>query len=406
MENAKTKFKWFHQADNKDIRIYSNSAAVQNLTFMPQGWIKLFPEFAAAINGYLKIGKNSHDDACFVAGTKVATICGLKNIENVRIGEYVITPFGYRKVIDSGCTGMKQVITNIGLTGTENHKVFYKNRFDCLAGIDEKFVSLLSFKNLLIWEYKKLLCSMELSTNLWGRENIILANQKEIMAGNMQKDFMLQFGNFIINKKFRKAFVFTTKMAILLITTFAIWNVYQSGNTLANMRKRICKTLNMLQKTDKILTRQGLKLMNGTEAKRGSDGIENIRETNCELKRNLFVRIVAMALNLLCPIRCFVAKSAENNIDENMQESHIPQNVSIAEKNLRQLKLNQANPKRDFVQGLAQIGIVQRVYNITVEKDGCYYANGILVSNCDALTGTVEKRKKRAKQDVAGLFGF
>jgi predicted phage terminase large subunit-like protein len=63
MENMKTKFKWFHQTDNKDIRIYSNSAAVQNLTFMPQGWAKLFPEFATAINGYLKIGKNPHDDA-------------------------------------------------------------------------------------------------------------------------------------------------------------------------------------------------------------------------------------------------------------------------------------------------------------------------------------------------------
>jgi predicted phage terminase large subunit-like protein len=63
MENMKTKFKWFHQSENKDIRIYSNSAAVQNLTFMPQGWVRLFPEFATAINGYLKVGKNPHDDA-------------------------------------------------------------------------------------------------------------------------------------------------------------------------------------------------------------------------------------------------------------------------------------------------------------------------------------------------------
>ena len=63
MENMKTKFKWFHQSENKDIRIYSNSAAVQNLVFMPQGWKTLFPEFASAINGYMKVGKNKHDDA-------------------------------------------------------------------------------------------------------------------------------------------------------------------------------------------------------------------------------------------------------------------------------------------------------------------------------------------------------
>jgi len=61
--NIKTKFKWFTQTENKDVRIFSNSAAVQNLTYMPQGWRKMFVEFANAISGYMKIGKNAHDDA-------------------------------------------------------------------------------------------------------------------------------------------------------------------------------------------------------------------------------------------------------------------------------------------------------------------------------------------------------
>ena len=63
MGNAKTKFHWFTQTDNKDVRIFSNSAAVQNLTYMPEGWERLFPEFNKAITGYLKAGKNEHDDA-------------------------------------------------------------------------------------------------------------------------------------------------------------------------------------------------------------------------------------------------------------------------------------------------------------------------------------------------------
>ena len=63
MDNNKTKFTWFAQTDNKDVRIFSNSATVQNLTIMPQGWKRLFPEFANAICGYLKAGKNAHDDA-------------------------------------------------------------------------------------------------------------------------------------------------------------------------------------------------------------------------------------------------------------------------------------------------------------------------------------------------------
>lgn len=61
--NNKTKIKWFHQSDNKDERIFNNSAAVQNLTKMPRGWKTLFPAFASAICGYMKVGKNAHDDA-------------------------------------------------------------------------------------------------------------------------------------------------------------------------------------------------------------------------------------------------------------------------------------------------------------------------------------------------------
>lgn len=63
MENQRTKFRWFTQTDNKDVRIFSNSAAVQNLTYMPEGWERTFAEFHKAITGYLKAGKNAHDDA-------------------------------------------------------------------------------------------------------------------------------------------------------------------------------------------------------------------------------------------------------------------------------------------------------------------------------------------------------
>lgn len=63
MGNNKTQFTAFHQTENKDIRIYEHSAMVQNLTFMPAGWKRLFPEFAKAICGYLKAGDNAHDDA-------------------------------------------------------------------------------------------------------------------------------------------------------------------------------------------------------------------------------------------------------------------------------------------------------------------------------------------------------
>lgn len=63
MNNNKTQFKWFTQRDNKQVRIFSHSAEVQNLCFMPVGWKNTMPAFASAVLGYLKAGKNAHDDA-------------------------------------------------------------------------------------------------------------------------------------------------------------------------------------------------------------------------------------------------------------------------------------------------------------------------------------------------------
>lgn len=61
--NTKTKFTAFHQSENKEIRIYTNSATVQNIVYMPVGWKRMWPEFAKAICGYLKAGDKGHDDA-------------------------------------------------------------------------------------------------------------------------------------------------------------------------------------------------------------------------------------------------------------------------------------------------------------------------------------------------------
>ena len=63
LKNYKTEISWFHQSENKAVRIFSKSADVQNLTYMPKGWDSLWPQFYTHITTYMKIGKNEHDDA-------------------------------------------------------------------------------------------------------------------------------------------------------------------------------------------------------------------------------------------------------------------------------------------------------------------------------------------------------
>lgn len=62
MGNHFTQIDWFYQGENKAVRIFSNSAAVQNIIYFPRGWQSMWPDFYIAVAGYLKAGKNAHDD--------------------------------------------------------------------------------------------------------------------------------------------------------------------------------------------------------------------------------------------------------------------------------------------------------------------------------------------------------
>lgn len=54
---------WFHQSKNKEARIFSESANVQNYVRYPENWTSEWPEFSDAIRRYTSKGKNKHDDA-------------------------------------------------------------------------------------------------------------------------------------------------------------------------------------------------------------------------------------------------------------------------------------------------------------------------------------------------------
>ncbi len=62
MGNTSTTIDWFHQTENKQVRIFTKSADVNNMTFFPSDWENLWPAFAKAVKTYRKEGKNAHDD--------------------------------------------------------------------------------------------------------------------------------------------------------------------------------------------------------------------------------------------------------------------------------------------------------------------------------------------------------
>lgn len=58
-----TTVKWFHQSNNKEARILSNSTWVMEHIYFPLNWHLLYPDFYKAMATYQREGKNKHDDA-------------------------------------------------------------------------------------------------------------------------------------------------------------------------------------------------------------------------------------------------------------------------------------------------------------------------------------------------------
>ena len=74
------------------------------------------------------------DLACLVAGTMIETSIGLKPIEAIEAGEFVMTRSGYRRVKWSGVTKVVESVTSVEfdngsiITGTDDHRVWTQNR--------------------------------------------------------------------------------------------------------------------------------------------------------------------------------------------------------------------------------------------------------------------------------------
>lgn len=60
--NKTTSLEWFHQSENKQTRIITNSSIVNNIVLFPPNIDILYPEFYDHISSYQRIGKNKYDD--------------------------------------------------------------------------------------------------------------------------------------------------------------------------------------------------------------------------------------------------------------------------------------------------------------------------------------------------------
>ena len=316
----------------------------------------------------------SHDHACFIAGTLVETINGQKPIEEIKIGDLVHTRKGYRKVYDSALTQIDAEVRTITfsngskLTATGNHPVWVENKgfipVDALRYGD--IINISPNWEEQVWKQKL----------LNGTEELGDYTQQKNTSKVIDTICIKKCGK-VSTEKFQKDITFTTKTVIEKIMQLKIWNALKRLSIYQNIQKKDNQTLNTWKESDHLL-------LSGTDQKKEENGTEIMElkhsKTDSRCKAVVMYVISRMKRWEERKQTDFAPIVASLHGEEKAESITSNENAQLASRNLQQTSI----VNKFFVENVVSSG-VSNVYNISVEDAHEYYANGILVRNCDAL---------------------
>ena len=345
------------------------------------------PEDSAApwvphyVSELLEFPAGSHDDQCFVAGTKVATLFGDKPIEKIKAGEMVLTPFGLKRVLFSGKTGTRNVISKFGVTATPDHPFITRDaEIKAFQTVEEEECIKLKYRNLINPILQRRLRSTALPIVSWDRGSITLASPPRTKAGKLRKGSMWLYGNSSLGKLCLKGFISIIRTATLSITNLAILSVYHGMNT---ARKLITK----LKGSKNILTRCGRLQVHGIEAKKEEVGIASMLKKGFRPFINVSVRFVSPFLRQKVQTEGSAQESVKPNTDGITSVIRSQKNAKSVVKSSLPSRVEAENPELHAPELVAESwGGIEPVYNLCVSDVHMFFANGVLVHNCDATT--------------------
>lgn len=366
------------------------------------------------ISNVEKFPTGRHDDICFVAGTLISTKRGSVPIEQVTTDDQVITPIGWRRVTTSGMTGIAPVIEKRGLRGTANHPVYSLDegfiRLDTLTGATR--LGYLTLCGLIQTIRQNVSNSTASRIGGWEEaDGITYRSQMTIDSVRERRAYTLLSGRMPMASQFRPVMRYITETTIPLISALIIWSAYQMANIIACLRTWIWRPS---LSTSIAYDRSPL---NGTDQMRGESGTASTSPNLwLRLVRNVmsYAQSVALRLSARHLTPHFAVLAAKNGADHDAGIH--PQEWSSASSAV--LSFNQrsgsgqsfaartARPNPDGAATMKE-SVPQKVYNLTVAEANCYYANGILVHNCDTVTGALGymrrnsliKLKQEAEED-------
>lgn len=323
--------------------------------------------------------KGQDDHACVVAGTRVSTSSGDRPIEQIKVGDSVLTRDGYKIVLNSGMTSSKaltfkvMLVDKVELVGTANHPILtidgWRNLGDLKPGDLVQCMKQLNIKDLDI---------EGIQTRKIGQIEFTSSEQLIKVRNTSTGKFGL-----IILGKFLLGCMLIIKMIILSIiqqTAVIISFFLRPSMWLNTNRQRSYK------QGERELKRSNLLLHYGINQKKEEHIIGNmLRFMVWEIKRQL-IKYVNNVKNHIQPL-LNQGNSALINVKPNTEEiqgwtmklesvKDVISNssvISTVDRNITLLPVL-------IVTALGE----EPVYNLEIEEAHEYVANGIITHNCDA----------------------
>ena len=363
---------------------------IADMQWVKEGIDGKFKELEKDKETGMKFEKYGH---CFVGETKINTNKGEVRIDEIKKGDMVLTRNGYKKVTNVFDNGIQPVqkyhLNGIEIICTKNHKIFTLNKgFIKVCDVIRKDIICILDKNKESWKYQALRKqSMETNLSFIKKNSII----KDGVKSKEKMSRLRRTGMFGIStmEKYLKVFMYIIRMKINQI----IKSKTSNYSTLKNIQKSIFlkKGLKKLLRTLENLP--NLKQWNGTVPKMELIGIENtLIEHSSMSQKNLIAKNVEMNLKVLSsPMLNFAPTDARTLINPQLPEKREDTTkkgfVSFVKKNMRSTNGLKQKHVGENVEEFHKDRIIQRrVFDIEVEDEHEYFANGILVHNCsDAL---------------------
>ena len=373
-----------HATRGKEIRATPFSSYYeQGKVFHVKGKMKdTEEEMCSWIPGVSKQSPNR----CFVAGTKIMTNIGEKNIEDIKIGDYVLTRQGYNRVTAAGLTNSKADVLTLTLssgkliTCTKDHPIFVQKRGFLPAWKLSQGSQLEGIESNPL--YLTGLSISDTQTTRAKQEADIFPYMIKGCGENTLQCCISRFMKVLMDQ-FQQVATFTTMTKTLLTTILPTLCALLTKNMDNDTQVTISK------KSELSCPTPGNMRISGTEATRVSSGIKNTGKNVGKVEKNPIHWFVNNVVNNMIHSSphtgrlIFVQQHVLIDTMTPLNGTQSRETVNIATPNFLSSLGISKEPVPLHVVRSCDAG-VSPVYNITVEDNHEYYANGILVHNCDA----------------------